>query len=278
MFNCSDKNYSFVAYIDESGDDGINSALQNGGGASHWFVLSALIVRRSVDTELPRKRDEIVSEISLQRSEIHMKKIKNHEQKLLVVKKTSEIPSRHITILSNKYSIIHSQRKNLFKEKNTYYNYMGRYLIERISKCCSKLRPIVPEGNGKVKIIFSKRGGMSYQGFRRYMLNLKEQDSRYQRDASGINWNVVDVDLIDAKAHSERAGLQLVDVIAYSFFKAVEKNQFGMIDCSYVQILKPNADNLHGTYLHNGVKLVPSPEQLPDIEIPKELIDIFTKK
>lgn len=276
--NCDDKNYSFVAYIDESGDDGINPASQNSGGASHWFVLSALIVRRSVDAELPRKRDEIVSEISLQRSEIHMKKIKNHEQKLLVAKRTSEIPSRHITILSNKYSIIHADRKDLFKEKNTYYNYMGRYLIERISKCCSKLRSKVPEGNGKVKIIFSKRGGMSYQGFRNYILNLKEQDSRYQRNASGINWNVVDVDLIDARAHSERAGLQLVDVIAYSFFKAVEKNQYGMTNCSYVRILKPNTDNARGEYLHTGVKLVPDPEQLPDTENPKELIEIFTKK
>ena len=270
------KNYSFVAYIDESGDDGLNMG-QNGFGPSHWFVLSALIVRKSVDLELPQRRDEIVSEISLQRSEIHMKKIKNHDQKLLVAKRVSEIPSRHITILSNKYSILNSERNNLFHEKNTYYNYMGRYLIERISKCCSALRPRVSEGNGKVKIIFSKRGGMSYQAFRDYMSKLKEKDTLRGKNISGINWNVVDIDLIDAKAHSERAGLQLVDVIAYSFFKAVEKNHFGMTDCSYLNQLKRNADNRFGSYLHNGVKIIPDPETLPKEEIPEELIESFQK-
>ncbi|MBN2676332.1 MAG: DUF3800 domain-containing protein [Alphaproteobacteria bacterium] len=272
-----DQNYSFVAYIDESGCDGLNKdGTKN--GASQWFVLSALIVRKSLDPELPRTRDDILSKISRQRKILHMKELKKEDHKLFVAKSVSEIPSRCISILSNKHSIINATRKDLFDQKNTYYNYMARYLIERISGCCSQLRSIVPEGNGKVKIIFSRRGGMSYTDFQAYLNKLKEEDLRTPIPAHipKINWNIIDIDLIDAIPHSKRAGLQLVDTVAYSFFKAVEKNDLNMVNASYARFFEKNIYKVNQQSLNYGLTIIKS-NVLPEDEKPKDLYEIYKK-
>lgn len=47
--------HSFVAYIDESGDDG----LILGTGASTWFVLSAVVVRHLHDLSVVKLVDEV---------------------------------------------------------------------------------------------------------------------------------------------------------------------------------------------------------------------------
>lgn len=46
---------SFVVYIDESGDEGLNCA----GNASSWFVLSATITRKSRDLETVKVVDTV---------------------------------------------------------------------------------------------------------------------------------------------------------------------------------------------------------------------------
>jgi hypothetical protein len=61
----------------------------------------------------------------------------------------------------------------IYDEKNHLYFYLCRYLIERISWLCRDMRRNVPEGDGKVKIIFSRRGGMSYDDFRAYLERLR---------------------------------------------------------------------------------------------------------
>ena len=42
---------SFVAYVDESGDEGFKF-LPNEQGSSRWFVLSALVVRKENDMQV----------------------------------------------------------------------------------------------------------------------------------------------------------------------------------------------------------------------------------
>ena len=265
----NDKNYSFVAYIDESGCDGFDK-LHSGENTSNWFILSAMIVRRSIDAELPKRRDAILTAISKQRKIIHMRKIRNHQHKLYIARETGKLPARFINILSNKYSIRNSNRKDLYDKKNTYYSYMARYLIERISMCCSDFRQRVPEGNGKVKIFFSMRGGMSYDDFKQYLLKLKDE----KKDTS-INWNIIDIDLIEAEAHSKRAGLQFVDVAAYSFFKAVEINELGMVDTSYAAFFANTLFKHNQKLLGNGIKLIPKTSDLPENEQPKELLKLL---
>lgn len=44
-------NASFVAYVDESGDEGFKF-LPNAQGSSRWFVLSAMVIRRENDLQV----------------------------------------------------------------------------------------------------------------------------------------------------------------------------------------------------------------------------------
>ena len=53
----------------------------------------------------------------------------------------------------------------IYTEKNQLYFYLTRFLLERMSWLCRDLRSVVREGDGRVKIIFSRRGGMSYTDF-----------------------------------------------------------------------------------------------------------------
>jgi len=45
--------YSYIAYIDEAGDDGIRKVRPiDPNGASEWLVLSAIVIRASREKEL----------------------------------------------------------------------------------------------------------------------------------------------------------------------------------------------------------------------------------
>jgi hypothetical protein len=66
------------------------------------------------------------------------------------------------------------------------------------------------------------------------------------------------MNLLRVYPHLEREGLQLVDVVAASFFKASDKHDTGGCDPAYAKLLHPRmareADKISGF----GVKLLPS--------------------
>jgi hypothetical protein len=49
---------SFIAYVDESGDEGFVFN-PDGSGSSRWFVLSAAVIRQSNDLQMVSCRREI---------------------------------------------------------------------------------------------------------------------------------------------------------------------------------------------------------------------------
>lgn len=51
---------SFVAYVDESGDEGFKF-LPNEKGSSRWFVLSAMVIRKENDLQVVESPDRPVS-------------------------------------------------------------------------------------------------------------------------------------------------------------------------------------------------------------------------
>jgi hypothetical protein len=155
-------------------------------------------------------------------------------------------------VLSNKLTI----PPGVYRGKNQLYFYLTRYLIERISWLCRDRRYAVSDGDGRVKIIFSRRGGMSYPDFRDYLARLQaDQTVR-------IHWPVIGVDWISAMDHSQRAGLQLADLAASSFSSGVEPNPYGNCECRYAEILKPVVYRRRRNFLSYGVKLVPQLEEM----------------
>lgn len=263
--------YSYVAYIDESGDDGLGVTFRASGvqGASNWLVISAFIVRQSLDLQCVSCRDEILAALPKKKSrQLHFADL-NHAQKLFAAQRVAQKRSRAISILSNKTMI----PAGTYVDKNQLYFYVARHLIERISWLCRDHRFHAPaqerEGDGRVRIVFSRRGGMSYPDFKAYLLRLKA-DKTVQ-----IHWPVVDIEGISAQDHSTRAGLQLADVIASGFAAAVERDNFGNCEWRFAETLKPIAYQRNGNYLSYGVKTLPWLHEMELTPDQKRFADLF---
>jgi len=260
--------HSFLAYIDESGDDGLERFREPGagGGASSWLVISACVFRQIHTLDAVSWRDEISAAIPEKKSrELHFVKM-NRNQRVVAAQVIATKPLRAINILAAKRPI----PENIYTEKNQLYFYMTRYLLERLSWLCRDFRRVVPEGNGRVAITFSRRGGMSYQHFRDYLrrLTVAEQDVR-------IHWPVIDIDSVTAKDHSTSASLQIADVIASSFGAAIEPNNYSNCETRYAEILKPITYNRGNNYLSYGVKFVPRTEECGLTQEQGRLVTLF---
>jgi hypothetical protein len=261
--------HSFIAYIDESGDDGLAKFREPGqqGGASSWLVISACVTRYVHHLSSVAWRDEISALMPEKKSRhIHFSEM-NHHQMVATVQCLAAKPLRAISVISAKRTI----PEGVYVERNQLYFYLTRYLIERISWFCRDMHPSVPEGDGTIKIIFSRRGGMSYADFRDYIDRLR----RVQDQEINIHWPVIKTENIDAQDHSRMAGLQLVDTIASAFANGFEPDRYGNCERRYAEVLKPIVYSRRGNYLSYGVKLVPRSELIPLSEEQRRTLDLF---
>lgn len=246
--------HSFIAYIDESGDDGFGNYREIGGrgGSSRWLGITAFLIRTSREFETVSWRDEILARMpERQTRELHFAKL-NHSQRIVACQAIASKPIRLVSVLANKERL-HAER---FDEKNYLYFYVTRYLVERLSWLCRDYRRDVPEGDGRLAITFSRRGGMSYDGFRTYLRTLRDVGDESVR----IHWPVIDIDAVDAADHAKRAGLQLADTAASAFTAGVEPDRYGNCEPRYSEILRPVTYRHRGAYWGYGVKFMPPPE------------------
>ena len=140
--------HTFLAFIDESGDDGLGGSFREiggQGGASRWLVISACVFRASHALEAVRWRDEINAKFpERQTRNLHFAKL-NHGQKLAATQVLASKPVRVVSIIASKETIPDKH----YVERNQLYFYLTRYLIERISWICRDHRPNAPEGDGR---------------------------------------------------------------------------------------------------------------------------------
>lgn len=248
--------HTYVAYIDESGDDGLDKPFRqvgNAGGPSKWLVISACLFRKTHSLDAVKWRDEISNKMPERQSRtLHFAKL-NHGQKLATVQTIADKPLRALSVVAAKEPI----PKEVYKEKNQLYFYMTRYLIERLSWLCRDHRPLAPEGDGRVAITFSRRGGMQYEEFREYLERLKADKSGDVR----IHWPVIDIDAVTAADHSKSASLQLADAIASAMAAGFEPDRYGNCEPRYAETLKPVTYSRKRKYLSYGIKIVPHHDQ-----------------
>ena len=123
--------HSYIAYIDESGDDGLDKFRERGaeGGASVWLTITACIIRASRELGVVSWRDEIASNLpNKKRRDIHFTKL-NHSQRMMAARVLSDKQLRLAHVISNKAMIL----EGVYREKKQLYFYLTRYLIERLS-------------------------------------------------------------------------------------------------------------------------------------------------
>ena len=246
--------HSFVAYIDESGDDGLAHPFRvpgQNGGSSRWLVISACLFRKAYSLEAVAWRDEIASRMPDRKSRhLHFAGL-GHGQKLAAVQTIASKPLRALSVIASKETL----KADVYKETNQLYFYLTRYLIERLSWLCRDYRAKTPEGDGRVAITFSRRGGMQNDAFRSYLLRLKSDPE------VRVHWPVIDIEAVDAQDHNKSASLQLADAIASAFAAGFEPDRYGNCESRYAEILRPVTYNRNGNYLSYGVKLVPRAEE-----------------
>lgn len=224
--------HSFVAYIDESGDEGFTFR-PDGSGSSRWLVLSALVMRK--------ENDRLVVDIAKQARELlrkppkhplHFRELK-HEQRVALARLIGQMPSRTVSVLIHKPSI--PDPETFQQEAYSLYRYASRLLLERVSWLCRDRRK-KELGNGQVELIYSNRSAMSYDDLRAYLQQLKETSER--KDIR-VDWDVIDPMHVRAVNHDQLAGLQLADAVATSAYYAVTPNIYGDIEDRYLRLLAP---------------------------------------
>lgn len=223
---------SFVAYIDESGDEGFTFR-PDGSGSSRWLVLSALVMRKENDPlvvkvagsarELLRKPPKFP---------LHFRNLK-HEQRVALARLLGEMPSRTVSVLIHKPSM--EEPENFQQEAYSLYRYASRLLLERVSWLCRDNRK-KGVGNGKVELIYSNRSAMSYDELRAYLHQLRIDSPRKN---IRVEWEVIDPDMVKAVNHDQLAGLQLADAVATSVYYAVTPNVYGDIEDRYLRLIAP---------------------------------------
>lgn len=250
--------HSYIAYIDESGDDGLPGHFRQPGGAggpSHWLAIGATVWRLSRDLDMVQCARAIIDTLPKPKRHkpLHFAEI-DHAQRVMAIDKLAGEMFRVTGVFAHKPVI----PEGIYTEKNQLYHYMCRYLIERLSWFCRDFRRYVPEGDGRVKIVFSRRGGMNYADFQNYLNVLK---GTYDPDIR-IHWPVIDIDGVEAVDHGQRFGLQLADLAVSGLRAALEPDPYGNLEPRFAEMLKRRVYSRDGNYLSYGAKLVPTAERI----------------
>ncbi len=269
--------YQYLAFVDEAGDDGLNKITPiDDNGASEWFVMSAVVLRREKLAEIKKAITELKSKFGLKESEaLHFRKL-SYENKLLAANKIAELPLRLFVVISNKRNM--RKRRNLRAEKvrarSFFYNWIIRLLLERVTDFCSAKGS---GWSGKIRIEFASRGGMDYGHTKDYLTRLRDQE-KYRGGPfikqGKIKWDAIDLSEIKVFRAKQKEGLQASDIVASSFFNALDDKMkhSGTYDFAYALLprmgRKPD-NRTRGRIEDYGLKVMPPPHAI-NISIEKK--------
>lgn len=243
---------SFIAYVDESGDEGFVFH-PDGTGSSRWFVLSAAVIRRTNDLQmvscLKTVRDILGRE---PKSPLHFVDLR-HEQRVPYIRKVGKLPIRTVSVLV--YKPLIAEPEKFQNTKYLLYRYATRLLLERISWLVRDRRT-AGEGDGFAEVIFSNRSKMSYQDIRDYLSHLLEQNSPGTNQVQ-IDGTAIDPARIKAVDHSQLAGLQVADAVASGLHFALKVNRYGETEPGYLPHLKNTIYRHKTSAAGYGLKLWP---------------------
>jgi hypothetical protein len=250
------ENESFVAYIDESGDDGFSFLP----GCSEWLILSAVVVRKTDDLGMVTLTRAVKSELGKpEGKQLHFRKLK-HEERMVFLRHIVAADLKTVSVLFHKPSLNFPET---FDEEHRLYFYMVRFLCERISWYCRDNKSESDQGNGEVKLVFENRSTMSYFDMRKYLSKLEQRSGAGFADQQ-IYWPVIDTRQMETHTAGKRAGLQVADAIAGSFKYATEGLPSGLVEDSYVRMLKPTVyGGNKKQHLGYGLKFFPHHMDLP---------------
>jgi len=166
----------YFVYIDEAGDEGFGKLRNsNSGGQSSWLLLGGIVVSKENDRLLPQWRNEIMDQFpQKRRRDLHFHKLK-HEQKVLASRILAGKPFGACVVASYKPTLLQldDQKLAVYKRKGHLYNYLVRFLLERVTAACAQKSRLTGTAC-KVHVTFSKRGGSDYEVMRDYLFLMRD--------------------------------------------------------------------------------------------------------
>ncbi|WP_254682759.1 DUF3800 domain-containing protein [Phaeobacter inhibens] len=251
--------------MDEAGDEGFGKLRNsNSGGQSAWLLLGGIVVSKENDRLLPSWRDEIMDQFpKKRRRDLHFHKLK-HEQKVLASRTLAEKPFGACVVASYKPTLLDlgDRKLEVFKSKGHLYNYLVRFLLERVTSACAT-KSHTAGRQCKVYVTFSKRGGTDYEVMRDYLFLMRD-GREIVRPVRSIDWSVLHPEDVKVEDHSNRAGLQIADVATSAVYNALEPNLYGDTEPRYANNLRSRFLKINSQILNCGITLVPRACTIPE--------------
>lgn len=245
----------FVAYIDEAGDEGLGKLTAVNSGQSKWLVIGGIVVSAKVDIVLPKWRDDIMAMFPAKKKrDLHFRYL-SHDQKVAACEYLSDKPFGICCVCSNKITLLGTKYYQLFKQKGHLYNYLTRYLLERLTAAVRRQGDVSME-EAHLRVVFSRRGGTDYQVMRDYLILMRDGLEKI-RPIRSIDWSVFDPADIRVENHIHWAGLQLADVVTSATAAALEPNCYGHYEPRYANSLAQRFLTAKGAILDTGLVLIP---------------------
>lgn len=254
----------YIAYIDEAGDPGLRRVRPiDVVGGTEWMILSAFLIQAENENNVVSWQRDIIRKLNIrQRDDIHFRNLSTTKKENICTI-ISNYPARFFVVASNKKNMrqYRNHRAEQIPSNQWFYNWLIRILIERITHYVER-HSIKNFGKPRhVAFEFSERGGHSYDQTAAYHALLAQQarGSGPLLDKWVPKWSVMDWRLVKAYPHKTRAGLQFADIIASSFFTAVDNLDTGPCEARFAKALQPRIASFNNSHADYGVVLQPTP-------------------
>lgn len=264
------KEYGYIAYIDEAGDPGLKRVRPvDPDGASEWLVLSAVVMKAMREPAVIGWVQNIIRDLGIkQRYDLHYRTL-SQKRKITAGNMIATLPIRAFVLCSNKNNMrgYNNPRAAQMPSQQWFYNWCVRLLLERVTAFCAACTGADYGEQKTIKIEFSERGGHHYSQTAAYHYYLRHQQQGgqvYLTKREPVT-SMLDWDLMDTYPHGERAGLQLADFAASSFYQAIDCNGPGKWDIEPAKALSTVIPKEAGLYRDFGVALFPTPAWKADL-------------
>jgi len=138
---------------------------------------------------------------------------------------------------------------------------MTRLLLERVTHWVEQHSLRKYGSVEKVKLVYSERGGLSYEQLNAYYQWLRYKGENQKLTLGNLVYETIDMKLLEVKNHSGHEGLKLPDIVASAFFKAADIHDTRGSDPQFALALRDRMarwpDTKNGQISGYGVKLMP---------------------
>jgi hypothetical protein len=274
----------YLAFIDEAGDPGLNTVRPiDATGGTERLCLGAVVIRAARSSDVAEWVRSILLKAGVSnRSDLHYRNLPNF-RKRIVCSELAKLPIRAFVLASNKKNMrrYRNPRAERIGSQQWFYNYCLRLILERVTHFCYQKARSEGADDRLLKIIYSERGGHSYGQTIAYHELLKNQakGGTLVLAKRRIMWEVLDWRLAEPASHKSSAGAQLADVVASSFYQAMDTLPPTKWNNEFAKLLKPILATDDGFFFNYGLALQPTPASKAKLtDEQKEIFEFYGYK